>query len=75
MSKLYVYLAIGAAVIGGLIWYTLDQRSIGGSAERERQVKANAKFVVNAKKGAVDYDTCDLAGGLYDFGKGTCKLP
>lgn len=73
--KTYLYVAVGVAALATLGWFIQDQRSIGGSAEREKQVKENAQFVVNARKGAVDYDTCDLAGGVYAFETSTCKLP
>lgn len=73
--KLYVYIALGVAILGGL-WYFIDrQREIGGTAERLKQVEENARFKVNAKRGVVDYDTCDDAGGLFDFRTSTCKLP
>lgn len=75
MTKIYLYLALGAAVIGGVITFTYNQRSIGGEAERLKQERANADFRNNQNKGAVDFDTCDRAGGLYDFRKATCKFP
>lgn len=75
VEKILIF-GLAVALLGGayLGWQT-HQRNLGREAERERQVKENAKFVVNARKGAVDFDTCDMAGGLYDFAKGSCKLP
>lgn len=73
--KTYLYIAAGVAIVAALIWFIQDQRSIGGSAEREKQVKENAQFAVKARKGIVDFDTCDAADGMWDFGKSTCKLP
>lgn len=73
--KPYLYVIAGVAIVAALTWFIQDQRSIGGSAEREKQVKENARFAVKARKGIVDFDTCDTAGGLWDFGKSTCKLP
>lgn len=73
--KLALYAAIGVAVLGGLFAFVQYQRSIGGEAERQKQVKANAEFQVRASKGAVDFDTCDRAGGLFDFRRRTCELP
>ncbi len=75
LPRIWIYIIAGIAAAALLAWFVNDQRNIGGTAEREKQVKANAQFVVNARKGAVDFDTCYLAGGLYDFAKGTCKLP
>lgn len=72
--KPYLYAAIGLAVIGGLVWFVQHQRSIGGEAERAKQERANAEFTVKANKGIVDFDTCDRAGGLFDFRKGACQL-
>jgi len=73
--KLYLYAALGAVALAALTWYTLDQRAAGRDAERQKQEKSNAQFRVRAQKGAVDFDLCDAAGGLYDFRKGSCKLP
>lgn len=72
--KIYLYAAAGLAIAAGLIWFIHDQRSIGGAAEREKQEKANAEFRVRAAKGAVDFDVCDRAGGLFDFRRQTCQL-
>lgn len=73
--KLYLYAAAGAVILAALAVFVYDQRNIGGAAERAKQEKANAEFRVRASEGAVDYDTCDDAGGLYDFTRRTCKLP
>jgi len=73
--KLYLYIALGVAALAALGLFIHDQRSIGAAVERTKQEKANAEFRVRAAEGAVDYDTCDDAGGVYNFGKGTCKLP
>jgi len=73
--RLYLYIALGVAIIGGLWYFIKEQREIGGEAERLKQVKENAQFKVRANKGIVGYDTCDDADGLYDFRTGSCKLP
>ena len=73
--RLYLYAAIAAALIGGVTLYTIDQRNAGAAAEREKQEKANAEFRVKSARGAVDYDVCDRAGGMFDFSTGRCKLP
>ena len=73
--KLYLYGAAGVVILIALGLFIHDQRSIGAAGERTKQEKANAEFRVRAAEGAVDYDTCDDAGGVYNFGKGTCKLP
>ena len=73
--KVYLYLAAAAVILGGVLAFTFHQRSIGGEAERAKQEKANAEFKVKAAQGRVDYLTCDAAGGMYDFRKGTCQLP
>lgn len=73
--KIYAYLILGAVILGGFGIFVYHQRSIGADAERAKQDKANAQFKVRVNQGAVDFDTCERAGGLYQFGKGTCKLP
>jgi hypothetical protein len=73
--KIYLALAAAAVILGGVLAFTFHQRSIGGEAERAKQDKANAEFKIKASKGRVDYVTCDVGGGLYDFRKGTCELP
>lgn len=75
MSKLYLYLIAGAAALAALFLFIHDQRETGRQQERAKQEKADAEFKVRAQKGGVDYDTCDRAGGLYDFRRGSCKLP
>jgi len=77
MIRIYLIVAAisGAAIIGGLIMFANDQRSIGGATVREQQEKANAQFRVRSAKGRVNYDLCDTAGGVFDFAKGTCQLP
>ncbi|TBY41579.1 hypothetical protein [Rhizobium leguminosarum] len=67
---------VGLLIVAGLyVGWSQYQQSRGAADERAKQEKANAEFRVRANKGAVDYDTCDRADGLYDFRKGTCKLP
>ena len=75
MTKLYLYFILGAGAFFALVYFIQSQRDIGGSTERVNQEKENAVFEVKARKGDVDYTTCDRANGLYDFTKGTCKLP
>ena len=72
--KVYLYAELGAAALAALGWYTFDQRTTGAANERAKQEKANAEFRVRAQKGAVDFDTCDAAGGLYDFRTRACEL-
>lgn len=68
--------AVGILILGGLyLAWSEHQRSIGAADQLAKQEKANAEFRVRANKGAVDFDTCDTAGGLFDFRKGTCQLP
>lgn len=74
MIKLYI---VGGLLLGALLIVAHFVREAGEQArleERQRQEKANAEFQVRARKGAVDFDLCDRAGGLYDFRAGTCKL-
>ncbi|WP_221163354.1 hypothetical protein [Rhizobium lentis] len=67
---------VGLAIIAGLyVGWSQYQQSKGAADERAKQEKANAEFRVRVNQGVVDYDTCDRAGGLYDFRKGACKLP
>jgi hypothetical protein len=73
--KLYLYIALGVAIIGGLWYFIKEQREIGGTAERLKQVEENERFKDRATKGISGYDACDDAGGVYDFRKGSCKLP
>lgn len=75
MTRLYLIAILGAAALAALFLYTMQQREAGKAIERAKQEKANAEFRVRAQKGAVDYDTCDRAGGLYDFRTRACKLP
>lgn len=75
MTKIYLYGIIALGAIIALGYFIHSQRELGGEAERLRQEKENAQFQVHVRKGTVDYNTCDRAGGLYDFVKGTCKLP
>ena len=75
MSKIYIYLVLGSILFLAAFYFIKEQRDIGGEAERIKQERENAQFIVKARKGAVDYNTCDRANGLYDFAKGTCKLP
>jgi hypothetical protein len=74
MSKALAYAIGGAMLLLILIGAYLSIRNSGASDERIKQEKENAQFTVQANKGLVDYDTCDRADGVYDFGKGTCKL-
>lgn len=73
--KIYIYVAIGLAIVGGLFWFIQEQRAIGERAEREKQEQANAKFREELQKGASSFDACDRSGGLWDFRKGTCQFP
>jgi hypothetical protein len=75
MIKFYI---IGMAAFGALLIgaYFLHQTAQQARVEEQlKQEKANAEFRVRAAKGAVDFDTCDRADGVYNFGKGTCQLP
>ena len=68
-----VILILGILVAAG--WFAYRLIDEGAERERAKQEKANAEFVVRANKGAVSFDTCDRAGGLYDFRRGSCQLP
>ena len=74
MFKGYIYAAAIVAGLAAIFGYIQYERSIGKTIEQQRQERENAKFRVGVSKGIVDYDTCDRAGGLYDFSKGTCEL-
>lgn len=74
MSKIAIYLSFAGAAVIALVMFINYQRDIGGDAERMKQEKENAQMLVRARKGAVDYDTCDRAGGLYNFRTSACKL-
>lgn len=73
--KAYLYAAAALIITAGVVFLIHSQREAGKASERAKQEKANAEFRVRAAKGAVDFDTCDAAGGLFDFRKSTCKLP
>lgn len=75
MTKIAICLGLAGAAIIALVMFINHQRDIGGAAERAKQEKENAQMLVRARKGAVDYDTCDRAGGLYNFRTSACKLP
>lgn len=75
MTKIAIYLGLTGAAVIALVFFIQNQRDIGGAVAREKQEKENAKMLIRVRKGAVDYNTCDRAGGLYDFVNGTCKLP
>lgn len=75
MAKLYLYIAAGVFALGCIIGAYQLLKSHFETNARLEQDKANAVFAVKAKQGRVDYNTCDLAGGVYQFAKGTCKLP
>ena len=75
MSKLTIYLTLTAVVTIAAFFFIRDQRNIGSETERIKQEWENARFEVLVQKGNVSYNTCDRANGLYDFTKGTCKLP
>ncbi|TCA48550.1 hypothetical protein E0J16_25820 [Rhizobium pisi] len=75
MEKI-VIAVVGFCILGGIYFgWSQYQQSIGAAEQLAKQEKANAEFRVRANKGAVDYDTCDRADGLYDFRKASCKLP
>lgn len=75
MNKaLWAIAAIMAMVVAVGIVLKIE-RERGAKEALAAQEKANARFQVNQNKGAVSYDLCDRADGLYDFVKGTCKLP
>ncbi|MBB4342159.1 hypothetical protein [Rhizobium leguminosarum] len=68
--------AVGLMIVIGLyVGWSQYQQSKGAADERVKQEKANAEFRVRVNKGVVDYDTCDRAGGLFNFRKATCELP
>ena len=73
--KLYFIAGICVMLLAGLSYFIHDQRERGAQVEAAKQEKENAKFQVNARRGAVEFDVCDRADGLYNFAKGTCKLP
>lgn len=77
MIRIYAIVAAVSffAIVVGLVMFARDQREIGGATAREQQEKENAQFRVRANKGRIDYDTCELAGGMYKFGTGTCQPP
>lgn len=68
-------LIFATAVLISVAWFAYKVREEGAERERAKQEKANAEFVIRANKGAVDFDTCDAAGGLYNFRTGACELP
>lgn len=68
--------AVGLMIVIGLyVGWSQYQQNKGAADERVKQEKANAEFRVRVNQGVVDYDTCDLAGGMFNFRKATCKLP
>lgn len=75
MIKPYLYASIGLAAVAGLVWFVHDQREVGYAKRAAEQEKSDAQFRVRSAQGAVEYDVCDRAGGLYDFRRGSCKLP
>lgn len=74
-SKLLGPIILGIAALAAVSYFAFKFTEHGAERERVKQEKANAEFQVRSQKGAVSYDTCDRAGGVYDFGKGSCKLP
>ena len=73
--RLWAYIAMGAAVVGGLALFIHDQRAIGGTAERAKQEKANEEFRKRVDQSGNDFASCDRAGGLYNFRTGSCERP
>lgn len=75
LPKLAGPIILGVAALVAISYFAYHFTQQGAEAERQKQEKENAQFQVKAKAGAVSYDVCDAAGGMYDFRKGTCKLP
>lgn len=73
--RILIVVGIVSALVAGYAVWRQHQRSQGAAIERAKQEKANAEFRVRVNRGTVDYDTCDAAGGLYDFRTRACKLP
>lgn len=75
MIKYYIIgvLAFGALLIGSYFLYS--QREAARLEQRLEQERSNAELRKKADQGTVDYDTCDRAGGVFNFRTRTCKLP
>lgn len=72
--KVYLYATIAVIVIAAVGYYTYRQRELGRELEKAQQEKSNAEFRKKTIEGFTDFDTCDRAGGLYNFSKGTCEF-
>jgi hypothetical protein len=70
--QLYIAAALGALGLIFALYYMI--REDAQEAERAKQEKANAEFIIKTQKGRSTYDECDAADGVYDFAKGTCQL-
>ncbi len=75
VEKAIAAVVVIAVLLGGYYAWAEYQQSKGAADQKAAQEKENAIFRVRSAKGIVDYDTCDAAGGLFDFRKATCKLP
>ena len=68
----YIAAALGALGLIFTLYHVI--REDAREAERAKQEKANAEFIIKTQKGRSTYDECDAADGLYNFAKGTCEL-
>lgn len=76
MTKLYLYVGLGLAIIAGLLYYDHQRVERGRELERQIQEKENAVFRERLRKGARDFDACHELGGVWDFKRpGSCQLP
>ena len=67
--------AVGVMILAGLYFaWSEHQQDIGATSERAKEDKEYARFRVRVNKGVVNYDTCDRAGGMWDFRKSACQL-
>ena len=74
-SRFIAPLILAAAVFIAVAYFVNRVWDQAAEQERAKQEKANAEFVVRSNKGAVDFDTCNDAGGLFDFRRRSCQLP
>lgn len=72
MTRLYLYLALGAAALAALAYAVRELRQSGIEAERARQVQENNNAVKNADKYGTTFRDCLERGGVYNYANGKC---
>lgn len=73
--RLYIYLALGAAVLAAFGVIALKISKSATDSVLLKIEKGNSDVTNKANRGGMSWTECDRVGGVYDFTSSQCAVP